>query len=61
MMERVVLIDLGSNAVRFALASVVAGRSFRMLDEARVQTRLAAGRHFGPSFVRGRRFIFLGR
>jgi len=43
-MERVVLIDLGSNAVRFALAGVIAGRSFRVLDEARVQTRLAAGR-----------------
>ena len=38
------LIDLGSNAVRFALAGVLAGRSFRLLDEARVQTRLAAGR-----------------
>ncbi len=38
------LIDLGSNAVRFALAGVIAGRSFRLLDEARVQTRLAAGR-----------------
>src|SRR5262245_9141695 len=44
MMGRVVLIDLGSNAVRFALAGVVAGRSFRLLDEARVQTRLAGGR-----------------
>src|SRR5262245_56634164 len=43
MMERVVLIDLGSNAVRFVLAGVAAGRSFRLLDEARVQTRLAAG------------------
>jgi exopolyphosphatase/guanosine-5'-triphosphate,3'-diphosphate pyrophosphatase len=44
MMERVVVIDLGSNAVRFALAGVAPGRSFRLLDEARVQTRLAAGR-----------------
>jgi exopolyphosphatase/guanosine-5'-triphosphate,3'-diphosphate pyrophosphatase len=44
MMERVVLIDLGSNAVRFALAGVIPGRSFRLLDEVRVQTRLAAGR-----------------
>jgi len=43
-MERVVLIDLGSNAVRFALAGVTPGRSFRVLEEARVQTRLAAGR-----------------
>jgi exopolyphosphatase/guanosine-5'-triphosphate,3'-diphosphate pyrophosphatase len=43
-MERVVLIDLGSNAVRFALAGVIPGRSFRLFDEARVQTRLAAGR-----------------
>ena len=38
------LIDLGSNAVRFALAGVIPGRSFRLFDEARVQTRLAAGR-----------------
>jgi exopolyphosphatase/guanosine-5'-triphosphate,3'-diphosphate pyrophosphatase len=44
MMERVVLIDLGSNAVRFALAGVIPGRAFRIFDEARVQTRLAAGR-----------------
>ncbi len=44
MMERVVLIDLGSNAVRFALAGVIPGRSFRLLQEGRVQTRLAAGR-----------------
>jgi exopolyphosphatase/guanosine-5'-triphosphate,3'-diphosphate pyrophosphatase len=43
-MERVVLIDLGSNAVRFALAGVIPGRAFRLFDEARVQTRLAAGR-----------------
>ena len=43
-MERVVLIDLGSNAVRFALAGVIPGRSFRLFDQARVQTRLAAGR-----------------
>jgi exopolyphosphatase/guanosine-5'-triphosphate,3'-diphosphate pyrophosphatase len=43
-MDRVVLIDLGSNAVRFALAGVIPGRSFRLFDEARVQTRLAAGR-----------------
>ena len=38
------LIDLGSNAVPFALAGVIPGRSFRLFDEARVQTRLAAGR-----------------
>ena len=38
------VIDLGSNAVRFVLAGVIPGRSFRLLDEARVQTRLAAGR-----------------
>jgi exopolyphosphatase/guanosine-5'-triphosphate,3'-diphosphate pyrophosphatase len=44
MAERVVVIDLGSNAVRFVLAGVIPGRSFRLLDEARVQTRLAAGR-----------------
>jgi len=41
--ERVALIDLGSNAVRFALAHLIHGRSFRVVQEARAQTRLAAG------------------
>jgi exopolyphosphatase/guanosine-5'-triphosphate,3'-diphosphate pyrophosphatase len=41
--ERVALVDLGSNAVRFALAQVIPGRSFRVLQQARAQTRLAAG------------------
>ena len=44
MVERVALIDLGSNAVRFVLAHVIAGRSFRIAQEARAQTRLAGGR-----------------
>jgi exopolyphosphatase/guanosine-5'-triphosphate,3'-diphosphate pyrophosphatase len=41
--ERVALVDLGSSAVRFALAHVNPGRSFRLVQEARAQTRLAAG------------------
>ncbi len=44
MVERVALVDLGSNAVRFALAHVIPGRSFRVVQEARAETRLAAGR-----------------
>jgi exopolyphosphatase/guanosine-5'-triphosphate,3'-diphosphate pyrophosphatase len=43
--ERVALVDLGSNAVRFALAHVIPGRSFRVVQEARAQTRLAGGRY----------------
>jgi exopolyphosphatase/guanosine-5'-triphosphate,3'-diphosphate pyrophosphatase len=43
MRERVALVDLGSNAVRFALAHVIPGHSFRVVQEARAQTRLAAG------------------
>jgi exopolyphosphatase / guanosine-5'-triphosphate,3'-diphosphate pyrophosphatase len=42
--ERIALVDLGSNAVRFALAHVNPGRSFRVVQEARAETRLAAGR-----------------
>lgn len=37
------LVDIGSSAVRFALAHVTPGRSFRLVQEARAQTRLAAG------------------
>lgn len=44
MVERVALVDLGSNALRFALAHVIPDRSFRVVQEARAQTRLAAGR-----------------
>jgi exopolyphosphatase/guanosine-5'-triphosphate,3'-diphosphate pyrophosphatase len=42
--ERVALVDLGSNAVRFALASVIPERSFRLAQTSRAETRLAAGR-----------------
>src|SRR5262249_9853773 len=38
------LLDFGSNAARFVLASITPGRGFRVLQEDRVQTRLAAGR-----------------
>ncbi len=43
MRERVALVDLGSSAVRFALAHVIPGRSFRVVQESRAHTRLAAG------------------
>jgi exopolyphosphatase / guanosine-5'-triphosphate,3'-diphosphate pyrophosphatase len=42
--DRVALVDLGSNAVRFALASVIPGHSFRLAHTARAETRLASGR-----------------
>jgi hypothetical protein len=41
----VALLDLGSNAARFLLASIRPGRGFTILEEGRVQTRLAGGRH----------------
>jgi exopolyphosphatase/guanosine-5'-triphosphate,3'-diphosphate pyrophosphatase len=41
--ERVALVDLGSNAVRFALAQVMPGRSFRLAQTSRAETRLASG------------------
>src|SRR5262247_2500999 len=44
MPERLALLDFGSNAARFVLATIKPGRSFRVLQEDRVQTRLAAGR-----------------
>jgi exopolyphosphatase / guanosine-5'-triphosphate,3'-diphosphate pyrophosphatase len=64
MVERVALVDLGSNAVRFVLAHVIAGRSFRIVQEARAQTRLAGGRRgilSGPAIratvIATRRFV----
>src|SRR5215468_3057757 len=44
MPELLALLEFGSNAARFVLASVKPSRSFRVLREDRVQTRLAAGR-----------------
>src|SRR5262249_58336751 len=44
MAELLALLDFGSNAARFVLASVTPGRGFRVLQEDRVQTRLAGGR-----------------
>src|SRR5262245_39640845 len=44
MPELLALLDFGSNAARFVLASVRPGHGFRVLREDRVQTRLAAGR-----------------
>src|SRR5262245_9242263 len=44
MSERVAVLDLGSNAVRFVLARVTPGVEFRVIREARVQTRLGGGR-----------------
>jgi exopolyphosphatase / guanosine-5'-triphosphate,3'-diphosphate pyrophosphatase len=44
MPELLALLDFGSNAARFVLASIKPGRGFRVLREDRVQTRLAGGR-----------------
>ena len=44
MPELLALLDFGSNAARFVLASIKPGRGFRVLREDREQTRLAAGR-----------------
>jgi exopolyphosphatase/guanosine-5'-triphosphate,3'-diphosphate pyrophosphatase len=43
MRERIALVDLGSSAVRFAVAHVIPGRSFRVVQRARAHTRLAGG------------------
>ncbi len=42
MAELVALMDLGSNAARFLLASLHPGAGFRILEEQRVQTRLGS-------------------
>jgi exopolyphosphatase/guanosine-5'-triphosphate,3'-diphosphate pyrophosphatase len=42
--ERIALLDIGSNAARFVLARVVPGTGYRVLEKARVVTRLAGGR-----------------
>ena len=47
MPELLALLDFGSNAARFVLASVKPGRGFQVLREDRVQTRPAAGRGHG--------------
>ncbi len=39
----VVLVDLGSNAVRFVLAEITPGVGYRILRKARTQTRLGSG------------------
>jgi exopolyphosphatase / guanosine-5'-triphosphate,3'-diphosphate pyrophosphatase len=44
MAELIVLLDLGSNAVRFVLARVKPGVGFRVLRQVRTQTRLGGGR-----------------
>jgi exopolyphosphatase/guanosine-5'-triphosphate,3'-diphosphate pyrophosphatase len=44
MSERLAVLDLGSNAVRLVLARVTPGVEFRVLRQARVQTRLAGHR-----------------
>jgi len=44
MPERVAVLDVGSNAVRFVLACVTPGVEFRVLRQERVQTRLAGSR-----------------
>src|SRR5215470_15183873 len=44
MPELVALLDLGSNAARFLLASLHPGTGFRILEEKRVQTRLGGSR-----------------
>jgi exopolyphosphatase/guanosine-5'-triphosphate,3'-diphosphate pyrophosphatase len=42
--ELIALLDLGSNAVRMSLVKIRPGRGFTILEEGRVQTRLAGGR-----------------
>jgi exopolyphosphatase / guanosine-5'-triphosphate,3'-diphosphate pyrophosphatase len=42
--ELVALVDIGSNAARFALARVTHGVGYRVLQRARVVTRLAGGK-----------------
>jgi len=42
--EFLALVELGSNAVRCLVASILPGVGFRVLQEARAQTRLSAGR-----------------
>jgi len=44
MSEQLVVLDLGSNAVRLILATVTPGVDFRVLRQERVQTRLAGDR-----------------
>jgi exopolyphosphatase/guanosine-5'-triphosphate,3'-diphosphate pyrophosphatase len=44
MAEQLVVLDLGSNAVRLILATVTPGVDFRVLRQERVQTRLAGDR-----------------
>ncbi len=50
----VVLIDLGSNAVRCVLAEITPGVGYRILRKARAQTRLGSGwnGHLSPRAVR---------
>jgi exopolyphosphatase / guanosine-5'-triphosphate,3'-diphosphate pyrophosphatase len=43
--ELIALLDLGSNAVRMSLVKIRPGRGFTIVEDERVQTRLAAGRH----------------
>ena len=43
--EDIALLDVGSNAVRFVLARVRRDRGFKILEEGRVQTRLAGPGH----------------
>jgi len=49
MSERLAVLDVGSNAVRFVLARVTPGVEFRVLRHERVQTWLAGSR---PSLKR---------
>jgi exopolyphosphatase/guanosine-5'-triphosphate,3'-diphosphate pyrophosphatase len=42
--ELIALLDLGSNAARMSLVKIRPGRGFTILEEERVQTRLAGGR-----------------
>ena len=44
MSERLAVLDVGSNAVRFVLARVTPGVEFRVLRHERVQTWLAGSR-----------------
>ena len=54
MLYPVVLMDLGSNAVRFVLAEITPGIGYRILRKGRSQTRLSSGLngHLSPRAVR---------
>src|SRR5438132_143634 len=55
--EVIAIVDIGSTAVRFLLARVTPGASYRVLVEERVPTRLGGGASLQLSRVRDRRVV----